>query len=550
MLENKNPEMQAAENQATEPQAAEPQAAENQATELQAAESQTAEAQAAELQEPDAKQAKKQKKSKQAKTPKEPLSARIKALTGGKKFKIGTYTVGTTIIVLAILVVINMCVSALPLKWTSFDFTSNDLYSISDQTEQILESLDEPVKVYWIVQDGSEDDAVEKLLANYADLSKDFTYEKIDPVANPSFTSQYTTDSIYNNSLVVVNSDETKSRFVSYYDIYSYSYDDNYNEVVEYSGESALTSAVNYVTTDTQTKAYYLTGHGEDSIPTNLQSSMENDNLTTEELNLVSEEGVPDDCEALIIYSPARDISDDELTKIKDYMENGGNILLITDCDAEGLENVEELMDEYGIEPVDGMVVEDDSNYFMSNYPNYLLPSIGSHDITDPISEGNYYVLLPVAQGAELEEKDDVTTTALLSTTSEAYSKIDGIKATKAEKEDGDIEADDDGFALAVAAENSTNGSKLVWVGSSNIANSSVDEAVSGANTDMLLNSMGWMCEIEDSISIRAKTVDNEYLSLTAAQTNRWTVIMVILIPLAFVASGIYVWLRRRKVHA
>ncbi len=471
-------------------------------------------------------------------------------MIGGKKFKIGTYTVGTTIVVLAILVVINMCVSALPLKWTSFDLTSNDLYSISDQTEQILESLDEPVKVYWIVQDGSEDDAVEKLLANYADLSKDFTYEKIDPVANPSFTSQYTTDSIYNNSLVVVNSDETKSRFVSYYDIYSYSYDDNYNEVVEYSGESALTSAVNYVTTDTQTKAYYLTGHGEDSIPTNLQSSMENDNLTTEELNLVSEEGVPDDCEALIIYSPARDISSKELTKIEDYMENGGNILLITDCDAEGLENVEELMDEYGIEPVDGMVVEDDSNYFMSNYPNYLLPSIGSHDITDPISEGNYYVLLPVAQGAELEEKDDVTTTALLSTTSEAYSKIDGIKATKAEKEDGDIEADDDGFALAVAAENSTNGSKLVWVGSSNIANSSVDEAVSGANTDMLLNSMGWMCEIEDSISIRAKTVDNEYLSLTAAQTNRWTVIMVILIPLAFVASGIYVWLRRRKVHA
>ena len=196
------------------------------------------------------------------------------------------------------------------------------------------------------------------------------------------------------------------------------------------------------------------------------------------------------------------------------------------------------------------MVVEDDSNHFMSNYPNYLLPSIGSHDITDPISEGNYYVLLPVAQGAELEEKDDVTTTALLSTTSDAYSKIDGLNATEADKEDGDIDADDDGFALAVAAEDSTNGSKLVWVGSSNIANSSVDEAVSGANTDMLLNSMGWMCEIEDSISIRAKTVDNEYLSLTSAQTNRWTVIMVILIPLAFIVAGIYVWIHRRKVHA
>ena len=467
-----------------------------------------------------------------------------------KQFKIGTYTVGTTIVVLAILVVINMCVSALPLKFTSFDLTSDELYSISDQTEQIMESLDQPVKVYWIVQDGSEDDTVEKLLAQYADLSKNFTYEQIDPVENPSFTAQYTSDSVYNNSLVVANADETKTRFVSYYDIYSYSYDDNYNEVVEYSGESALTSAVNYVTTDTQTKAYYLTGHGEDSIPSSLQSSMEGDNLSLEELSLVSEESVPDDCEALIIYSPARDISDDELTKIETYMENGGNILLITDCDAEGLENVEALMDEYGIEPVDGMVVEDDSNHFMGNYSNYLLPTIGSHDITSPISNGNYYVLIPIAQGANIDEKDDVTTTTLLSTTSDSYSKIDGINATNAEKEDGDIEAGEDGFALSVAAENSTNGSKLVWFGSSNIADSSVDEAVSGANTDMILNSMGWMCEIEDSISIRAKTITNEYLSLTSAQTNRLAVIIVILIPLAFVVAGIYVWVRRRKVHA
>ncbi len=484
-----------------------------------------------------------------AKFKKPNLKEKIRKTAAEKKFRIGTYTLGTTAVVLAILVVINMAVSALPLKYTSFDMTSDDLYSISEQTEQILTSLEEPVRAYWIVQDGSEDETVQRLLESYADLSKNFSYEKVDPVENPSFAGQYTSGEIYNNSLVVVNSDESKSRFISYYDIFSYSYDENYNETVEYSGESALTSAVNYVSTDNQSRVYYLTGHGEDTIPTNLTTSMENENLLLSELNLLSEDSVPEDCESLIIYSPARDISAKEIKKIETYLSGGGTLMLFTDCDAENLENLESMMAKYGIEAVEGMVVEDDSNYFMGNYPNYLMPEIDSHEITDPIADGGYYILLPVAQGLRINSVDDVETTALLSTTSGAYSKIAGIKATSAEKEDGDIEAGAEGFALAAAAESSADGSKVVWIGSSTIADESIDTAVSGANTDFLLNSIGWMCEIEDSVSIRAKTVTSEYLSLTSAQTNRWTTVMVGIIPIGFIAAGIYVWARRRKIH-
>ncbi len=477
------------------------------------------------------------------------LKEKIKNTAAQKKFRIGTYTVGTTAVVLAILVVINMAVSALPLKYTSFDMTSDDLYSISEQTEQILTSLEEPVKAYWIVQDGSEDDTVLHLLESYADLSKNFTYEKVDPVENPSFAGQYTSGEIYNNSLVVVNSDESKSRFISYYDIFSYSYDENYNETVEYGGESALTSAINYVSTDAQSRVYYLTGHGEDTIPTSLEASMENENLLLSALNLLSEDSVPKDCESLIIYSPARDISAKEIKKIESYLSEGGNLMLFTDCDAENLENLEGMMAKYGIKAVDGMVVEDDNSYFMGNYPNYLMPEIESHQITDPIAEGGYYILIPVAQGLEISSASDVETTALLSTTSSAYSKLEGIRATNAEKESGDIEAGEGGFALAVAAESSADGSKVVWFGSSTIAEESIDTAVSGANTDLILNSIGWMCEIEDSVSIRAKTVTSEYLSLTSAQTGRWTMVVVGIIPIGFIAAGIYVWVRRRKIH-
>lgn len=501
---------------------------------------------------------------------KKPENEESKA-TKAKQFRLGTYTAATTAIVLVILVVINMCVSALPSKYTSFDMTSDDLYSISEQTESVLEGLSEPVKVYWIVQEGAEDETVKRLLENYEELSKKFDYEKVDPVVNPTFAAQYTSEGIYNNSLIVVNSDESKSRYIGYYDIFSTSYDENYNETVEYNGEAALTSAVNFVSTDRQAALYTLTGHGEDEIPSNLKSGIEGENMTLSELNLLTDEAVPTDCEALVIYSPARDISATEAKMLRTYLADGGSMLLFTDCDAENLGNIYGIMSDYGMEPVEGMIVEADGNYFMGSYPNYLMPKIESHEITDPIADGNYYVLLPVVQGLRIAtdkeysnegatdsssdvsdedtEANEIQTAALLRTTAGAYSKIDGIKATNAEKENGDIDAGADGFALAAAAESSADGSKVVWIGSSTIADASIDEAVAGANTDLVLNSVGWMCEIEESISIRAKTVASDYLSLTSEQTSRWTTVMVGIVPLAFIAAGICVHIRRRKLH-
>lgn len=52
---------------------------------------------------------------------------------------------------------------------------------------------------------------------------------------------------------------------------------------------------------------------------------------------------------------------------------------------------------------------------------------------------------------------------------------------------------------------------------------------------------------MEDSISIHAKTISYEYLTLTSAQADRWTLVMVVLIPVAVLAGGIVVWLKRRK---
>ena len=292
-------------------------------------------------------------------------------------------------------------------------------------------------------------------------------------------------------------------------------------------------------------------------MPSNLQSSIEKENITTESLNLLTEGEIPEDCQCLILFGPTADISQNEADIIETYLEQGGKMMLVTDCLNERLENLCSLMENYGVELVDGMIVEGDSNHFAQGYAKYLVPELESHEITDPLIENNYNVLIPIAQGLritadgeeETEEEDSgLTVSPLLMTTDQAFSKAEGLDAENAEKEDGDIESED-GFALGVAItktqdEGETN---IVWFTSTYIVDQQVDTLVAGGNSDLLTNSFGWLCGMEDSITIHAKAIEAGYLTLTAAQTGRWSFIFIAVIPLAFLITGVVVWLKRRK---
>ncbi len=489
--------------------------------------------------------------------------AGIKALAKKKSFRLGTYTAATTVIVIIIAVIINMCVNALPTKYTLIDLTSSELYSITSQTEEVLQALEQEVTIYYIVQDGSEDAVVEQLLNNYKEQSNKITIEEVDPVARPTFASQYTSSTVYNNSLIVVSGD--RSRYISYYDIYetSYTYDSSYNytETTTFSGESALTSAIGYVTSEETLTAYVLEGHGEQTLTTGFSQAIDQENITTETLNLLTAGEIPDDCSLLIIFGPASDISSSEAEIIEEYLEGGGDMMLFTDCTDSSMTNLYGLMEKYGVEAVDGMVIEGNANYYAQGYANYLVPVIESHEITSSLISGNYYVLMPIAHGLNIiaddtdieDEEDEISSDSLsveplLMTTTAAYAKLEGLNTTTAAQEDGDITTET-GFALGVAiTKNPDDGeTNIVWFSSSYIANDSVNELVSGGNISLLTNAIDWLCDIEESVSIQSKTITYDYLTLTAAQTGRWSFIFVVLIPLAFIVIGIVVWAKRRK---
>lgn len=451
-----------------------------------------------------------------------------------------------TAVVLAIVVVINLVVGQIPVKYTQFDLTDNQLYTITDQTKAFVKGLDSDVDVYLVAQSGQEDEQIQKVLERYESLSSHIKVHTKDPVVNPSFTKQYTDSSLSDNSLIVVCGD--KYKVINYSDIYQseFNYSTYSNQTTGFDAEGQLTSAIDYVTSDTLPKLYTLTGHDEASLSDTLTSQIEKENIDIEELNLVTSESVPDDADCLMINGPQKDITADEKDRILSYMENGGHVLIFTDYTETDMPNLTELLNNYGLSTSAGLIFEGNSQYYYPGYPSYLIPRIQSADAVGSMTSKDL-VLMPYAQNINISDdvRSTVTTEALLQTSSKSYIKTDLKNLTTTEKASGDEEGS---FTVGAAVTENYNDveTKLVYFSSSAILDENMNQAVSGGNYELISNVMSWMIDKEESISIPTKSLSTTYLTVTAADAGFWGAV-VILIPAALVIGGGVVWFRRRR---
>ena len=464
----------------------------------------------------------------------------------GKHMRNGSYSMVMTVIFVAVIIVINMIVGELPSKYTQFDVSSSKLYTISDETKEMLHDLDKDVTIYQIAQSGSEDENISQLLGRYEDESKHVRVELKDPVVNPKFVSEYTSDKLSSNSLIVVCGDRNK--VIDYNNIYESTL--NYNtysyETTGFDGEGQITSAIDYVTSDTLPKLYTLTGHDEASLSDTLTSQIEKENIDIEELNLVTSESVPDDADCLMINGPQKDITADEKDRILSYMENGGHVLIFTDYTETDMPNLAELLNNYGLSTSAGLIFEGNSQYYYPGYPSYLIPRIQSADAVGSMTSKDL-VLMPYAQNINISDdvRSTVTTEALLQTSSKSYIKTDLKNLTTTEKASGDEEGP---FTVGAAVTENYNDveTKLVYFSSSAILDENMNQAVSGGNYELISNVMSWMIDKEENISIPTKSLSTTYLTVTAADAGFWGAV-VILIPAALVIGGGVVWFRRRR---
>lgn len=468
-----------------------------------------------------------------------------------KLLKHGTYSMAVTAVVIAIVVVLNLVVQEIPSKYREIDLSSQKLYTIGEQTEKILKNLKKDVTLYYIAQDSTESSDIKNLLEKYEEGSKHITVEQKDPAVSPKFASQYTSDNISNNSIIVVCGD--KSKVVDYSSMYetSINYQTYSQEVTGFDGEGQLTSAINYVVSDNMPVLYNLEGHDESSMSETMKETIEKANIEIKSLNLLSEEAVPDDAECLFIFAPATDLTKEEADKIISYLENGGKALIVSNYTDKDMPNFESVLENYGVQPVDGIVLEGNTDNYVSQNPYYLLPNIESGEITSELSSQSRYVLVPLAQGIKKADniRDTLNISSILTTSDSAYSKKNLKDMDTMEKEDGDI---DGPFDLAVSITEKVEDDKetqIAYFASASIFNDSINSMVSGTNYELLSASLAWMCSTDDSnqISIPSKSYDTTTLTVPTADINFWSIFVTGVLPVCILLIGFGIWMKRRK---
>ncbi len=462
-----------------------------------------------------------------------------------KKVLVGTYSALLSLAVIAVVIVVNLFIGAIPTTYTKYDTSRLQLYSISEETEAIISNVDEEVTIYLIAETGSEDQIITELLGRYESLNGNIKVKYKDPVTNPQFTMQYTTEAITPNSLIVES--EKRSTVVLYEEIYvvAYSFDENYNisTTSSFNGENRITSAIQYVVSDEISKIYTLTGHGESALSDTILGYINDDNIDTAEFSFLIDGDIPEDATCIVIFAPAEDINFDEATKLLSYMKNGGKVIVIYTYNDVEMPNLRMLYDSYGVEVIDGLVFEMGANNY-AGYPYYLLPNVDKNGITDIVGDG-IRTFMPYACGIKVGVvPSGHTAQSLFTTTEDSYLKSYDTMSEIMEKEEGDIEGP---FNIGVMISDDITSGGLTVITSPYIADSDADYYSAGNNSAYFVGLINYLCDNDVSVSIASKSMQIEALLVPYAHGVFWSILIIGVIPIVFTGIGLFVWLRRKK---
>lgn len=462
------------------------------------------------------------------------------------RIALGAFSVATIVTIIAVAVLINFGVRKIPVEYTSIDATYNSMFKLTEETEEYVAALDQDVDIYVWSSEGQTDTTLKETLSRFNDLSGRVNVKYITPSEQPNFYTPYASEAPAASSLIVVS--DQRSRVVDYNSIYEYGMDyQTYSQTIEgYDAEGQILSAIEYVTADAELmpKVYVLEGHDEVTLGSAFLDTMAKANITSDTLNLLKEEAVPDDCQLLIINGAMSDLSSDDETKIHTYIENGGNVLLTTSYDSGAQPNIGKLLSTYGITKEDGIVMEYDTGHIYSKVAYYLLPELIDSSYTNSVSNG--YVFAPFAAGLTIEEDNvDYDYTNILVTTDKA-------KALTV-NENGEADENAAGvsgpFCIGVAVNKADEAGTLIVFGSIDIFNDEADEIVAGSNNALFKGIVSrHVNESELNLPVipsKPYTVGN--LVISSATGIVVGVFMMLLIPVAMIASGIAIWGSRRK---
>jgi gliding motility-associatede transport system auxiliary component len=458
----------------------------------------------------------------------------------GRNLRFGTNLAIAAIVVLVIITLVE----AISLRHSHrFDLTANKRYSLSPQSQQLLTGLPQPVKATAFYQDMQrEREAAKDLLDQYAYYGKQFTYEFIDPDRNPGLAKHY---GITSYGTIVLESGAK-------------------DEKVLVADEENLTNGLLKVMREGKKVVYFLEGHGEHSINNTERDgyaeskrAIESQNYLVKSLNLLTEGKIPDDASILIVAGPRKDLLEPEFAELTRFIERGGKVMFLVD--PEGPPGLPKFLGDYGIQVVEGVVVDLVSRLFGGDFLMPVITTYEQHPITKNFEVASF---LPMALSVKTTDKmpEGVSAQVLAKTSPNSWLKRD-LEELKTElRSEGrpllNERLDEKGpVPVAVVAtvtlrrdgspDKEPKKARIVVVGDSDFASNNYLN-LSG-NRDLFLNTVSWLAEEENLIAIRPKESGSFFTPVTANQERLVFWLSMIVLPAVVVGSGVatYIWRRQ-----
>ena len=464
-----------------------------------------------------------------------------------RQTRYGTLAATSVLVVLGILVAINFIGARQNKRW---DLTTNKQFSLSDQSRNVLAKLDSPMQVLVFAQE-PEFPRYQDKLKEYEYGSKKVTTEYVDPDKKPAVAKQ---NQVQQYGTIVFN---YKGR----------------TERVTTDNEQDITNGIIKVVSGQQRKVYFTQGHGEKDTASAerdgynaIVAALGRENYAVDKLVVAQQGAVPDDASVVVVAGPRTDFFPPEIDALKKYLDKSGKLLLELDPpdkpDSPPLTSLIALAHDWGVEVGNNIVVDasgmgrligtDASVPVVASYP--------SHPITQRFSLLTAFPLAreasPITGGV-----NGHTAQAFIETSprSWAESDIKGLLTTgqvsldesKGDKK-GPVAIGSAVTATAAATTPPKPGdadapkpeTRVAVIGDSDfVANGGL--GIQG-NKDLFMNTIGWLSQQENLISIRPKEADDRRITLTATQQSNITWLSLLIIPGFVFGTGIYTWWRRR----
>ncbi|HXU10947.1 MAG TPA: GldG family protein [Candidatus Binatia bacterium] len=472
----------------------------------------------------------------------------IGAALRGRRARAASASVGYTLTVLAVVVLVNF----LAARHTFFrkDLTENRDFSLSEQTEKILEGLPREVSLTSFSREGDPGrQKLQDLLEEYTHRSRRLTVRYVDPDKNPAEVRRYNVTEL---GTLVIESGKQEQRVTA-------------------GDEESITNAIIKVTTDRERIVYGTTGHGEHDLNDTdrgglsaLKSALEKQNYVVKPLTLNA--GVPADASVVIIDGPAKPFLEAETKMISDWVEKGGRLLLAQDPGVDP--GFDALLASFGAAVRKDVVIDKVSQLFGGDARIPMVPADG-YDRSHPITKTfDYQTIYPLASSIDVKEPSPPGVTAVkLARTSE----MSWGEVNEEEFRTGRIQLDDrdtrgpitlvaafekKGSAAAPDPAPAANtdaakppaapGARLVLFGDGDFASNNYFNA--GGNGDLALNAVAWLVEQGELMSIRPKSGSPRIAILSPAQVFYYFWTIVAIAPIMIATVGVGIWWRRKRL--